>query len=166
MPADRSRPCPPCWRLPTQRFRAQNGIIQRRSLRMPVGSASRLLNQQQQPKDLSMYDRRTSGRVSYPFQQRTCVAEFGDDTMTGIDSQLFHDVSVGGCSFWSMRPMHSQQLWIELGFDQDRLTRLAEVCHQTAVQCLAHPVYLVGCRFLQPISQQATSVPSTLNWPH
>jgi hypothetical protein len=106
-----------------------------------------------------MVDRRTSGRVAYPFQQRTCMVEPGGDTATDIDSHLFHDVSTGGCSFWSTEPLQNQQLWIELGFDHDHLTRLAEVCHQTAIQCLARPVYLVGCRFLQPISHRATAAP-------
>ena len=100
-----------------------------------------------------MHDRRTSGRVSYPFRQRTCTNDLGDETAALVDSPLFHDVSQSGCSFWSNRPLDSQQLWIELGFEQERLTRPAEVCHQTRVGCLARPLYLVGCRFLQPISQ-------------
>jgi hypothetical protein len=87
------------------------------------------------------------------------MVEPRDDTAAEIDSHLFHDVSAGGCSFWSTEPLQNHQLWIELGFGHDHLTRLAEVRHQTAIQCLARPVYLVGCRFLLPISPRPTAAP-------
>ena len=71
---------------------------------------------------------------------------------SGFEWQLFHNVAQGGCSFWSSRPLRGRRLWVELGFDRSCLTRLAEVCHETEIKCLAHPLFLVGCRFVQPLS--------------
>jgi hypothetical protein len=110
-----------------------------------------------------MFDRRTSGRVSYPFPQRMRSAEDRSEAeiATDFDFQLFHDVALGGCSFWSDRPRQGQRLWIELGFEHERLTRLAEVCHETEIRCLARPMFLVGCRFLQPIKRGPVPATST-----
>jgi PilZ domain-containing protein len=109
-----------------------------------------------------MSDRRSCGRVSYPIQQRIRLAENHSETESTTDFgwQLFHDVSLGGCSFWSPRHLRGQRLWIELGLDGEYLTRLAEVCHKTEIQCLAHPMFLVGCRFVQPLSSSAGSAAS------
>ncbi len=100
-----------------------------------------------------MSDRRSNGRVPYPIQQRTRLIESNGETETtaDFDWQLFHDVSLGGCSFWSPRSLRGQRLWVELGLDRDCLTRLAEVCHETEIQCLARPLFLIGCRFVRPI---------------
>jgi hypothetical protein len=99
------------------------------------------------------FNRRSSGRVNYPFQQRLCLVESPSPTETAIEFewQLFHDVGQCGCSFWSTRPMYGKRLWIELGFDGECQTQLAEVCHVTEIQCLGRPLFLVGCQFVQPL---------------
>ena len=40
-------------------------------------------------------------------------------------------------------------------------TRLADVCHQTEIQCLARPLFLVGCQFVRPIASGTDSPAST-----
>jgi hypothetical protein len=97
-----------------------------------------------------MHERRSTVRVSYPIRQRVRQAEEHAVSSADFESHLFHDVSLGGCSFWSTRPLRGQRLSIELGLDHNHLTRLAEVCHETEIQCLARPLYRVGCRFLPP----------------
>jgi hypothetical protein len=110
-----------------------------------------------------MSDRRSNGRVPYPIQQRMWLNESRSEaeTTADFDWQLFHDVSLDGCSFWSPRPLRGRRLWVELGLDSDCLTRLAEVCHETEIQCLARPLFLVGCRFVRPIASGAEPDTST-----
>ena len=105
----------------------------------------------------TLHDNRASQRFAYPFQQRTSIVEERGATVGAFDSRLFHDISLGGCSFWSTQPLSCRHVWIELGRDDDCLTRLAEVRHETKVECLARPLYLVGCRFLTSMAANAAS---------
>ena len=92
-------------------------------------------------------DRRDAPRRLYAAWERVATSDAQCDGAR-IASYRCHDLARDGFSFWTASPPDDGHVVLSLAGETGSLVLAAEVRHATPVTCLAEPLYLVGCRFV------------------